>query len=159
MADNNRTTRWKSGWMVQGIYLQWLYRNHPDADSVISLLRTVVDNTLAHRKRYAYIKADNFRISHNTIPKHASKAIALGLLETKRTHGYTMYKLILPDEIERNTVWLGGKDTTGQTSTDGQAQVVLDDESTSEGWGKDNDEGMTGEELEEFKRNLGKPNE
>ncbi len=104
---NQNETKWIDGRLIQGAYFQWLNREHPEADSVINLIRIIADNTLAYRKRYAYIKADKFRLGHNTIWTHTKKAIELGLLESNKTRLYTMYKLILPEEIENKVLWTG----------------------------------------------------
>ncbi len=103
---NQNEKKWFDGRMVQGAYFQWLNREHPEADSVINLIRIIADNTLAYRKRYAYIKKDMFRLGHNTVWAHTQKAIELGLLESKKTRYYTMYRLVLSEEIENNTAWI-----------------------------------------------------
>ncbi len=91
--------------MVQGAYRQWLVDEHPEALE-LSVLDIIARYTLGYKKRYAYIKQEKFPKSQPTTWRQVKRAEELGLLEHKRTHGLTMYKLILPAEIENNTQWL-----------------------------------------------------
>ena len=131
---NQNETKWVDGRMVQGAYFQWLNREHPEADSIINLIRIIADNTLAYRKKYAYIKSDKFRLGHNTIWKHTKKAIEFGLLESIKTRGYTKYELILPEEIETKTLWLGSVTKATQQTKGALTKDKIEEIRRKAGW-------------------------
>ncbi len=97
--------------MVQGAYKQWLVDEHPEALE-FSVLDIIARYTLGYRKRYAYIKQEKFPKSQPTTWRQVKKVEELGLLEFKRTHGLTMYRLVLPLNIEEDTQWIGNQNTT-----------------------------------------------
>jgi len=102
--QNGTNKKWNDGRMLQGAYRQWLYDKYPEALE-LKVIDTIARYTLGFRRRYAYIKEEEFRLSHNKKWRQMKKAKNMGLLEYHRTKAYTMYKLVLSDEIEQNAVW------------------------------------------------------
>ncbi len=100
--------RWYDGRMVQGAYLQHLEDTDKGDAMSLKALRIIIGQTLRYKKRYAYIKSDLFGISDATRQRQIQKLRNMGLLEYHITRGYTMFRLVLPKEIENNTVWVGG---------------------------------------------------
>ena len=93
--------------MVQGAYRQWLVDNHPEMLE-LKAIDIIARHTLGHKKRYGYVKQDLFNMSQSKINRQVQKAKKFGLLEYTRTRQYTMYRLILPSDIENNTIWRRG---------------------------------------------------
>jgi hypothetical protein len=100
-------TKWFDGRMVQGAYRQWLVDEHPEALELV-VIDIIARFTLGYRRRYAYLEETKFNLSHNKKYRQIKKAEELGLLEYRKTKGYTMYKLVLPEDIEENTQWRNG---------------------------------------------------
>ena len=99
-------SKWIDGRLVQGAYRQWLVDKHPEALGY-TVLDIIARNTLGYRKRYAYINNNKFLKTQSSTWRQVKKLIEMNLLKAERTHYYTMYKLILPEEIETNTMWSG----------------------------------------------------
>jgi len=106
--QTDKKIKWIDGRLVQGAYYQWIVDEHQEALD-IKILFIIARNTLGYRKRYAYIKSDIFdkHMHRNTKVKQIKRAKELGLLEYRTTRGYTMYRLVLPLNIEENTLWKG----------------------------------------------------
>jgi hypothetical protein len=94
--------------MAQGAYIQWLVDTHPEALE-LKVLHIIARNTLGYRKRYAYVKEELFEMSHNKKWRQVKKLKDMNLLNYKKTRGYTMYKLILPNNIEDSIQWEKGR--------------------------------------------------
>jgi hypothetical protein len=91
--------------MIQGAYIQWLVEQHPEALNIKSI-HIISRHTLGYRKRYAYIKAEDFKgMEKSKRSRDFKKLKNLGLLEYKKTRGYTMFKLVLPKELEDIVLW------------------------------------------------------
>jgi len=116
--QTDKKIKWIDGRLIQGAYYQWIVDMHQEALD-IKILYIIARNTLGYRKRYGYIKASVFDkyIHRNTKVKQMNKAKELGLLEYKTTRGYTMYKLVLPEEIENNVLWKGAQDEPKKEKT------------------------------------------
>ena len=100
------------GKIAQGAYVQWLVDTHSEALGVRSI-HIISRNTLGYCKRYAYIKGDEFGLSHSTKWRGIKKLKDLGLLEYTKTRGYTMFKLILPEWLDNAIQWRGSEDKKG----------------------------------------------
>ena len=119
--------------MVQGVYRQWLVDNHPEALE-FSVLDIIARYTLGYRKRYAYIKQEKFLKSQPSTWRQVKKAENLGLLEHIRTRNLTMYKLILPDEIENNTQWVKAGTIPDKTSQPELTAAKIKEITKKSGW-------------------------
>ncbi len=67
----------------------------------------ILDLTYGYRKRYAYIKADEFGISKVTLKKQRDLLVGEGILEWTTTRGYTRYELKIPG-ITENFIFIDG---------------------------------------------------
>ena len=123
---NQNEIKWIDGRLVQGAYRQWLVDKHPEALE-IKAIDIIARHTLGYRKRYAYIKSDLFNMHTGKKSRQLKLAKGLGLIEYEKTHGYTMYKLILPEEIENKTLWRGNN----------QKPIIKENNNGTESWGEE----------------------
>ena len=109
--ENRETRKIRDGRMILGDYIQWLVDNHQELTSVeIRLLQIIARNTFGWRKRYGYIKSEALEMgmSKKTRNTHMKRLKEQGLLDYRRTRGYTMYKILVPEEIEARYEFVSG---------------------------------------------------
>lgn len=84
---------------MQGICFQWFYdKKYSSLEFYMSICRL----TFGFKKRYAYLKQENFGMNPKTLKKHRDYLVSIGVLEWEKTSGYTMYKILEPaSEIYR----------------------------------------------------------
>ncbi len=104
---NQNEIKWIDGRLIQGAYRQWLIDTHQDEALELKAIDIIARNTLGYRKRYGYIKEELFRMSHNKKWRQIKKLEKINLLTYKKTKGFTMYNLVLPEEIENKVQWSG----------------------------------------------------
>jgi hypothetical protein len=90
-----------------GAYLKWLLRHKGGllSNSELLVLISIAERSLAYRKRYAYIKRDELRLSKNIISKVQRDLKDKGYLNFRGTKidgkkGLNRYELVLPDYLK-----------------------------------------------------------
>jgi len=108
--------------VVQGAYLQWIRKEHPEARKYLLVIDIILENTFQYKKRFGFINTKVFdsHMSASTRKRHVTALKNLGLLEYQQTSknnsfGYTRYQLVLPEEIENNTQWVKSRAPTEET--------------------------------------------
>lgn len=97
------------GRFMLGICTQWFCDNNYN---YLELYVAICRKSFGFRKRYAYIESSEFKINLHTLKKHRDYLVSIGVLEWKKTKGFTMYKILEPiDEIKRFSLFEKIKET------------------------------------------------
>jgi hypothetical protein len=104
MSDDNRLLVRSSDAML-GKYIVWLTRNkrrlNIDNGEYLTLV-IVAESTLSCKTNRAYISLEHFEesgISHSALRKKRTSLTKENLIKWRKTSGFTMYELVLPNEI------------------------------------------------------------
>ncbi len=111
MKNQNETKKWNSGWILQGVYRQWLVDNHPEMLE-LKAIDIISRHTFGYLKRYGFIKQEVFGMTQSKTHRQVKKAKNSGLLKATRTRHLTRYELVLPTDIENDTSWAKSRTTT-----------------------------------------------
>lgn len=102
MQTQKKTKKIYDGRFMLGTYTQWLLDEKKGLNrTAIDLALLIARQSFGYRKRYAYIHSDYFSMDKMTLKRYRDVLVQEGLLEWKKTKGYTMYKLLEPkNEID-----------------------------------------------------------